>query len=136
MLMGLRREPQPPMPIVMPSRSSATTSSSVMRLSLIVRCLLDGIWVAALDERVAQLVGHAGQVELEGEALLVAVRTLHVPQVDAVEALFRSPDDGGRLLGDRGGHRERGVAQFVAPYHLEHGTERVELGRGGGRARA
>ena len=34
MLIGLRRDPQPPMPIVMPSRSSATTSSSVIRLSL------------------------------------------------------------------------------------------------------
>ena len=31
---GLRREPHPAMPMVMPSRSSATTSSSVMRLSV------------------------------------------------------------------------------------------------------
>jgi hypothetical protein len=30
---GLRREPQPPMPTVMPSRISPTTSSSVTRLS-------------------------------------------------------------------------------------------------------
>ena len=30
--MGLRRDPQPPIPIVMPSRSSATTSSGVIRL--------------------------------------------------------------------------------------------------------
>ena len=30
---GLRRDPQPPMPMVMPLLSSATTSSSVMRLS-------------------------------------------------------------------------------------------------------
>ncbi len=30
---GLRREPQPPIPIVIPERSSDTTSSSVMRLS-------------------------------------------------------------------------------------------------------
>jgi len=30
---GLRREPQPPMPIVIPSRSSAMTSCSVVRLS-------------------------------------------------------------------------------------------------------
>jgi len=34
---GLRRDPQPPMPIVMPSRSSATTSSSVQRLSVMRR---------------------------------------------------------------------------------------------------
>ena len=31
--MGLRREAQPPMPMVMPLRSSPTTSSSVIRLS-------------------------------------------------------------------------------------------------------
>ena len=31
--MGLRRDPQPPMPMVIPSFSSATTSSSVIRLS-------------------------------------------------------------------------------------------------------
>ncbi|SKV80863.1 Uncharacterised protein [Mycobacteroides abscessus subsp. abscessus] len=30
---GLRREPQPPRPMVIPLRSSATTSSSVVRLS-------------------------------------------------------------------------------------------------------
>ena len=36
MLIGLRREPHPPIPIVMPSRSSATTSSSVIRLSTTV----------------------------------------------------------------------------------------------------
>src|SRR5690348_5326149 len=32
--MGLRRDPQPPMPIVIPSRSSPTTSASLMRLSM------------------------------------------------------------------------------------------------------
>ena len=31
--MGLRREPHPPMPMVMPLRSSDTTSASVVRLS-------------------------------------------------------------------------------------------------------
>ena len=31
--MGLRREPQPPMPMVMPERSSPTMSSTVVRLS-------------------------------------------------------------------------------------------------------
>ena len=36
---GLRREPQPPIPMVMPSSSSATTSSSVMRLSAIAPIL-------------------------------------------------------------------------------------------------
>ena len=80
MHIGLRRDPQPPMPMVMPSRSSATTSSSVMRLSGIAACLLGRVGVALLDERVAELVGHAGQVELEREALLEAVGALHVPR--------------------------------------------------------
>ena len=31
--MGLRRDPQPPMPMVMPERSSPTMSSMVVRLS-------------------------------------------------------------------------------------------------------
>src|SRR5690349_18994816 len=43
---------------------------------------------ALLDERVTVLVGHPREVQLEGEALLVAVRALHVPEVDAVEALL------------------------------------------------
>jgi hypothetical protein len=32
---GLRRLPHPPMPIVIPDRNSETTSSSVIRLSLL-----------------------------------------------------------------------------------------------------
>src|SRR5438445_3656297 len=36
---GFRRDPQPPMPMVMPSSSSATTSSSLMRLSAIAPIL-------------------------------------------------------------------------------------------------
>ena len=37
-LIGLRRDPHPPMPMVMPSRSSATTSASVISLSLTSWC--------------------------------------------------------------------------------------------------
>src|SRR5215203_3441744 len=103
MLIGLRREPHPPIPMVMPSRSSATSSSSVARLSAtmlpvrllaICRSLFGGVGVALLDERVAQLVGDAREVELEGEALLEPVRALHVPEVDPVEALLRRAHDG------------------------------------------
>src|SRR5436190_18954325 len=82
--MGLRREPQPPMPMVMPSRNWATTSSSVSVLSG-TKASLRELGVALVDERVARLVGHARQVELEGEALLEAVAALHVDGVDAVE---------------------------------------------------
>src|SRR6476661_6633110 len=100
MLIGLRREPQPPMPIVIPSRSSATTSASVISLSVI--CSAPGpadaataplgergvgpsdrtprslahVRVALGHERIPVLVGHPREVQLEREALLVAVRTL------------------------------------------------------------
>src|SRR5690606_34822960 len=66
------------------------------------RSLLE-VGVALLDERVARLVGNAGEVELEREALLEAVRALHVPQVDAVERLLGSPDHGAALAGDLAG---------------------------------
>src|SRR3981081_1282353 len=102
MLIGLRRDPQPPSPMVMPSRNSATTSSSVIRLSLTL-LLLGCIGVALVDERVAQLVGHPRQVQLEGEALLVPVGPLDVPEVDAVEALLRRPHHRRRLGRDVGG---------------------------------
>src|SRR3954453_16263220 len=92
MLIGLRRDPPPPMPIVMPSRSSATTSSTDMRLWLTL-LLLRSVGVALVDERVAELIRHAGQVELEGEPLLEAIGTLDVPEVDAVEALFGGAHD-------------------------------------------
>ena len=64
-----------------------------------------------LHERVAVLVGHAGQVQLEREALLEAVAALHVPRVDAVERLLGRPDDGRALrrdlAGDLAGRRPR-----------------------------
>src|SRR4051812_32666922 len=86
-LIGLRREPQPPMPTVIPSRSSPTISSIDIRLSGIALPL-----VALVDEGVAGLVGGTAQVELEREALLVAVGPAHVDRVDAVERLLGRPD--------------------------------------------
>src|SRR5512132_1287350 len=67
---GLRRLAQPPMAMVMPDASRATTSSSVISLSAMSA---GRVGVAALDEGVPVLVGHPRQVELEGEALLEAV---------------------------------------------------------------
>src|SRR5205823_14027308 len=90
--MGLRREPHPPMPTVIPSVSSATTSSSVVRLSATLSA------AALVDERLPGLVGDVRQVELEGEALLEAVAALHVHGVDAVQ----------RLLGPRSEERRVG----------------------------
>src|SRR5262245_33750565 len=97
--MGLRREPQPPMPMVMPRRGSAATASSVLRLSVMSRggCRSFRVGVAPFHERVAQLVGDAGKVELEGETLLEPVGAFDVPKVDAVEALLRGTDDRRRL---------------------------------------
>src|SRR5437879_2232616 len=95
---GLRRDPHPPMPTVIPSASSATTSSSVVRLSP------TAFAVALVDERLPGLVRDVRQVELEGEALLEAVATLHVHRVDAVQGLLGPPDDGWVLRRDLGGH--------------------------------
>src|SRR5258708_7813863 len=110
--MGLRREPQPPIPTVMPERSSPTMSSMVVRLSAIRACSLrrvgsrGGVGVALLDEGGPLFVGHAAHVEFVGEALLEAVAALHVDGVDAVERLLGPADDGRALGGDLGGQLE------------------------------
>src|SRR5437764_10862647 len=110
-VIGLRREPHPPMPIVIPSRSSATTSASVV--------LLSATSVRLLDEGVPSPVALAGQVELEGEALLEAVAALHVDGVDAVERLLGRPDHRRALLGDGPSHLEGGVSQLVPGNDLQ-----------------
>src|SRR5437879_4941185 len=111
--MGLRREPQPPMPTVMPSRSSPTTSASDIRLSVMTR-------VPLLHERLAGLVAHTRQVELEGEALFVPVAALHVDRVDAVQRLLGGADDGAALGRDVASDLERGVAQLGSRHDLQH----------------
>src|ERR1700741_977600 len=93
--MGLRREPQPPMPIVMPLRNCATASSSVVRLSGIMRrsssslrppqaggtpSASSRLWL--LHKRVAVLVGNPGEVELERKALLHTVTRVDPLHVD------------------------------------------------------
>ena len=84
-----------------------------------------------VDEGVAGLVGHAGQVELEGEALLEAVAALDVDGVDAVERLLGRPDDrralGRDLRGDLAGG---GRAARPAGTTCEHRAVVVQLGRG------
>src|SRR5271165_5845003 len=114
--MGLRREPQPPMPIVMPERSSLTMSSTVVRLSAISGSLR-GVGVALLDEGGPLLVGHAAHVELVGEALLEAVAALHVDRVDPVERLLGPADDRRALGGDVAGQLERGRPEAVGRHH-------------------
>ena len=132
---GLRREPQPPMPMVMPSRSSATTSSSVHALV--------GHRHRSTCRRRSRFSTKASrassatpdEVELEGEALLEAVAALHVDRVDAVERLLGGADDGRALGGDVAGHLAGGGAQLVArarPRSTE--PKCVQLG-GRGRAR-
>src|SRR5271163_2794342 len=92
--MGLRRDPQPPIPIVMPLRSCATASSRVVRLSLTLFAL------RGTGECVAVLVGHPGQVELEGKALLHAVTGVDPLHVDQVQRLLGRADDASVLGGD------------------------------------
>src|SRR6185437_16910424 len=103
---GLRRDPQPPMPMVMPERSSDTISSTVVRLSatllpfwpppsaggapvVVDHCL------SLLDEGRPLLVGDPPHVQLVGEPLLEPVAPLHVDRVDAVHRLLRPTDDRG-----------------------------------------
>src|SRR5579884_1210203 len=88
---GLRRDPHPPMPRVIPSRSSATTSASVICLSGKVG-LLRRIGASPLDERLPRLVCDTREVQLIGKALLVPVAAMDVNWVDAVQRLLRSPD--------------------------------------------
>src|SRR5438270_11657046 len=99
---GLRREPHPPMPIVIPSRSSATTSVSVVRLSAI----------RLLHERVPRPITLPRQVQLEREPLLEAVAALDVHRVDPVERLLGRPDHRGALLGDGLSNLERRVPEL------------------------
>src|SRR5438094_5951689 len=100
---GLRLEPHPPMPTVIPSRSSSTTSASVVRLSAI----------GLADEGIARPVALARQVQLEGEALLEPVAALDVNRVDAVERLLGRPDDATALRGDGLGHLHGHLAELV-----------------------
>src|SRR4051812_39676476 len=109
------------MPIVMPSRSSPTTSSIVALLSGIRRPFP---LLALVDERVPRLVTGAREVELEGEALLEPVGPAHVDRVDAVERLLgRAHDDGvdrRYLRGDLSGCG----SELVPRHDLEHAAVR------------
>src|SRR5512139_3681664 len=133
---GLRREPQPPIPIVMPLSSDPTMSSIETVLSVVadvadVAGVTELTAVSALllgDEVVAVLVTGAHQVELEREALLVAVAAVNVDRVDAVQRLLGPADDVRVLVSDLGGDGEGGVAQPVTRNDLEHGAEGVEFG--------
>src|SRR3954470_18494089 len=124
---GLRRDPQPPMPSVMPSRSSPTTSSIVIRLSGIRLLPL----VTPLDERVARLVARAGEVELEREPLLEPVGPAHVDGVDAVERLLRRADHDRVDLRDLRRDFPGACTQPFPRHDLEHAAVRRELLRGG-----
>src|SRR5665213_1121959 len=71
--MGLRRDPHPPMPMVMPLVSSPTSSSRVARLSLIELPpsvhSLRSVSLSLFDECSPLLVGHAPDMEFIGETL-------------------------------------------------------------------
>ena len=127
---GLRREPQPPMPMVMPLLSRATTSSGVMVLSVTARPPRS----ARVLERVADPVGDAAEVGLEGEALLEAVAAAYVDRVDAVDGGLGEPDQRAVLAGDLARQLQCGVRQFIARHHLPHRAVGVQLlGRRGAR---
>jgi hypothetical protein len=90
-------------------------------LSVIWRRILRGS-----GERVAVFVGHAGQVELEREALLHPVARGHGLHVDEVQRLLGGADHPGVLGGDVAGHPQRGLVEVGAGHHLVHGAEVVQ----------
>src|ERR1700733_8492003 len=127
--MGLRREPQPPMPMVIPERSSATMSSTLPRLSLIGPGSFRRVGVALLHEGGALLVGHAAHVQLVRESLLEAVAALDVDGIDAVERLLGPADDGRTLRRDVRGQLECGGPETSARYDRRHRSVGGKLGR-------
>src|ERR1700682_1284740 len=86
---GLRREPHPPIPIVMPSCISATISSSVTRLSA---TFAFEIGLSLLDESLAGLVRHAGVVQLERKTLLDAIALAGIDRLDDIDRLLGATD--------------------------------------------
>ncbi len=81
------------------------------------------------------LVGPAGEVDLERESLLEAIAALDVDGVDAVQRLFREPDDVRILRRDLAGHLERGLPQLLLGYDLENRAVLEQLLRRGGTRR-
>src|SRR4051812_13107314 len=118
------------MPIVMPLRSSPTASSIVVRLSGTGSVRVARPVVTPVDEGIAGLVRGAGEVELEGEALLVAVGPAYVDRVDAVERLLGRADDDRVDRGDLRGHLARRVSELLAGHDLEDAAVGCELLRG------
>src|SRR5262249_31590624 len=120
---GLRRDPQPPIPIVMPERSSPATSSGLMTATPSA---------LPVPARPPGPLGGGGEAELEREPLFVPVRALDVDGIDAVQRLLGQPDGGGVLGGDLAGHGARGGPQACGRHDVEHGAEAVQLlGRDG-----
>src|SRR5690242_11599458 len=91
---GLRRDPQPPMPMVIPLCTDDTASSRVVLLSDITSPLAllvpaaSRLSLLGTRERVPVFVGDAGQVEFEREALFHAVPRGDRLDVDEVQRLL------------------------------------------------
>ena len=110
-----------------PSRRSRSSSrreladelvESVARLSDAIRpgpspASSGGVGVALLDEGGPLFVGHAGDVQLVGEALFEPVAALDVDRVDPVQRLLGPSQDGRAFGGDVGGDLVGGVDELV-----------------------
>lgn len=75
----------------------------------------------------ANLIGHTGEIELHGEALLEPVGLVHVLHVDAVERLLGGANDAAVLVGDVLGDFHCGSVEFGPRHDLEHRTVVVQL---------
>src|SRR5882672_7381572 len=112
------------------------TASAVRRLSVTAGYSSSReLRIALFEERASRLVGHAAQIQLEGEALLESIATLHVDGIDAVQALLGGADHGWTLGGDAARHPPGGGSEVVSLDDLEHGSVPIEVfgGRDGRR---
>src|SRR5699024_1015180 len=76
--------------------------------------LLCSVLAGPVDELLASVVRGAEEVQLEREALFVAVTAVYVLRVDPVQCLLRRPDHPSVLAGDFAGQRHRSVSELVA----------------------
>ena len=119
----MRRDPQPPMPIVMPL--SIADDGFVEGGPLVGHALLlDPL--AVPDERVAVFICHAGQVQFERKALLHPVTGVHLLHIDEIQGLLGGPDHPGVLGGNVARDPKRGVIQVSAWHYFVHRPEVVQ----------
>src|SRR5580700_6973501 len=120
------------MPIVIPDRSSPITAATVM---IAPAWSPASVTTRPVDEALPGPVGDAAQVQLEREALLVAVGAAHVDRLDAVQRLLGQPDDLAILGRDLRGELTGPGPQLGRRHDIEHRPVSLQFHNGNGVAR-